>query len=133
MDFDEFRDAYETAEKLANSGDDRAAVRALTALAGDPSLPDLDRAMMWAQAASAHERLGETDASLAAYDRAAALEAPHRRFQAQFRKADFLLRLGRKDESRDIFKSLLERPDATLAERNSIESRIKLLRRVKTA
>jgi tetratricopeptide (TPR) repeat protein len=130
MDFDEFRGRYETAEKLSLSGDDRAASAALSALAADPGLPDLDRAMIWAQAAGVHERLGETDASLAAYDRAAALEAPHKRFQALFKKADYLLRLGRKDESRDLYKSLLERPDATLAERHSIESRLKLLRRV---
>lgn len=133
MDFDEFRGRYETAEKLSLAGDDRAAAAALTALAGDAALPDLDRAMVWTQAASAHERLGDVPAALAAYDRAAALEAPHKRFQALFRKADYLLRAGRKDESRDLFKSLLERPDATLAERHSIESRLKLLRRVKTA
>lgn len=130
MDFDEFRGRCETAEKLSLSGDDRAAAGALSALASDPGLPDLDRAMVWTQAAAAHERLGETDAALAAYDRAAALEEPHRRFQALFKKSDFLLRLGRKDECRDLLKSLLERPDATLAERSSLESRLKLLRRV---
>ena len=43
---------------------------------------------------------------------------------------DFLLRLGRKDESRELLKKLLERTEPTLAERQSLESRLKLLRRV---
>lgn len=129
MDFDEYRGRYETAEKLAGAGDDRAALKVLVEL-GDSDLPDLDRAQVWASAAAAHERLGDAGAALAAFDRAAALEEPHRRFQALFRKADYLLRLGRQDECRDLFRSLLSRPDATLAERSSIESRLKLLRRV---
>ena len=133
MDFDEFRGRYETAEKLSLAGDDRAAASALSSLAADEGLPALDRAMVWVQAASAFERLGDAPSALAAYDRAAALEEPLRRFQALFRKAEYLLRAGRTDESRELFKSLLSRPDATLAELHSIESRLKLLRRVKTA
>ncbi len=129
MDFDEFRGRVESIDKLASSGDDRALLAELLGLAGS-DLPDLDRARLLSQAASAHERLGETDRALEAYDRAAALETPHRRFQAAFRKSDYLMRLGRKDESRDILKALLERPEATLSERHSFEARLKLLRRV---
>jgi tetratricopeptide (TPR) repeat protein len=129
MDFDEYRGRVEQLDKLAASGDDRAFLAVLTELAAS-DLPDLDRARLLSQAAQAHERLGETEPALAAYDRAAALETPHRRFQAAFRKADYLMRLGRKDECRDILKSLIERPEATLSERHSFEARIKLLRRV---
>ncbi|MBI2790160.1 MAG: hypothetical protein HYX59_15930 [Elusimicrobia bacterium] len=129
MDFDDFRGRVERIDKLAASGDDRALLSELNGLA-ESDLPDLDRARLLCQAAQAHERLGEADRALAAYDRAAALETPHRRFQAAFRKSDYLMRLGRKDESRDILKSLLERPEATLSERHSFEARIKLLRRV---
>jgi tetratricopeptide (TPR) repeat protein len=128
VDFEELRAATERAEKLTAAGDDRGAARVLSELASS-GLPDLDRAMAWTQAASAHERLGETDAALAAYDRAVALETPLRRFSAAFKKADFLLRAGRADESRALFKALLDRPEATLAERRSFESRLKLLRR----
>ena len=128
MDFDEFRGRVESIDKLASSGDDRALLAELHGLAGS-DLPDLDRARLLSQAASAHERLGETDRALAAYDRAAALETPHRRFQAAFRKSDYLMRLGRKDDSRSILKALLERPEATLSERHSFEARLKLLRR----
>ncbi len=129
MDFDELRAVTEQAEKLTAAGDDRGAARALSALA-ESDLPALDRAMAWTHAASAHERLGETDAALADYDRAVALETPLMRFSAAFKKADYLLRLGRKDESRELFQALLTRPEATLAERHSFESRVKLLRRV---
>ncbi|MDE2143375.1 MAG: hypothetical protein KGL74_03380 [Elusimicrobia bacterium] len=129
MDFDELRARTEQAEKLTSSGDDRSAARALSELA-QSDLPALDRAMAWTHAASAHERLGDADAALADYDRAVALETPLLRFAAAFKKADYLLRLGRKDESRDLFQSLLTRPEATLAERHSFESRLKLLRRV---
>lgn len=129
MDFDEFRGRVEELDKLAASGDDRAFLSALTGLAAS-NLPDLDRARFLSQAAQAHERLGEKEEALAAYDRASALETPHRRFQAAFRKSDYLMRLGRKDESREILKSLLERPEATLSERHSFEARLKLLRRV---
>ncbi len=129
MDFDELRQRTESAEKLTAAGNDRAAARILAEIA-ESDLPLLDRAMAWTHAASAHERLGETDAALADYDLAMALEAPLRRFSAAFKKADFLLRLGRKDESRDLFSSLLQRPEVTLAERHSLESRLKLLRRV---
>lgn len=129
MDLDEFRGRVERIDKLASAGDDRALLAELHGLAG-ADLPDLDRARLLSQAAAAHERLGETDRALEAYDRAAALETPHRRFQAAFRKSDYLMRLGRKDESRDILKGLLERPEATLSERHSFESRLKLLRRV---
>lgn len=129
MDFDEFRGRVERIDKLAASGDDRALLAELDALA-ESDLPDLDRARLLSQAAQARERLGETDRALAAYDRAAALEAPHRRFQAAFRKSDYLMRLGRKDESRDILKDLLGRPEATLSERHAFEARLKLLRRV---
>jgi tetratricopeptide (TPR) repeat protein len=129
MDFDEFRGRVEQLDKLAASGDDRALLSVLAELAAS-DLPDLDRARLLSQAASAHERLGEADRALAAYDRAAALESPHHRFQAAFRKSDYLMRLGRKDESRDILKALIERPEATLSERHSFEARLKLLRRV---
>jgi tetratricopeptide (TPR) repeat protein len=129
VDFDELRAVTEQAEKLTAAGDDRGAARALSALA-ESDLPALDRAMAWTHAASAHERLGETDAALADYDRAVALETPLMRFSAAFKKADYLLRLGRKDESRELFQALLTRPEATLAERHSFESRVKLLRRV---
>jgi tetratricopeptide (TPR) repeat protein len=129
MDFDEYRGRVEQMDKLAASGDDRAFLAVLTDLAAS-NLPDLDRARLLSQAAQAHERLGEMEQALAAYDRAAALETPHRRFQAAFRKSDYLMRLGRKDECREILKSLIERPEATLSERHSFEARIKLLRRV---
>lgn len=129
MDFDELRAATERAEKLTAAGDDRGAARALRELA-ESDLPALDRAMAWTHAASAHERLGDTGEALADYDRAIALETKLLRFSAAFKKADCLLRLGRKDESRELFLSLLTRPEATLAERQSFESRLKLLRRV---
>ncbi|MDE2491471.1 MAG: hypothetical protein KGM24_11515 [Elusimicrobia bacterium] len=128
MDFDEYRARTENAEKRAAAGDDRGAAELYAELA-ESDLPALDRALAWTQAAAAFERLGETDEALAAYGRAEALEAPLRRFSAAFKKGDFLLRLGRKDESREVFSSLLERPEATLAERRSLESRLKLLRR----
>lgn len=130
MDFDEFRERTERAEKRAASGDDRGALAALAELASSDELPDLDRAVTWAHAAGAHDRLGEADLALAAFDRAIALEAPHKRFSAAFKKADYLLKLGRKDESRELFSSLLGRAESTLAERASIEARLKLLRRV---
>ncbi len=129
MDFDEYRGRVEGIDKLSGSGDDRALLSALTELTNS-DLPDLDRARLLSQAAQAHERLGETDQALASYDRAAALETPHHRFQAAFRKSDYLMRLGRKDESRDILKELLTRPEATISERHSFEARLKLLRRV---
>lgn len=129
LDFDEFRASVERAEKLSAAGDDRGAARVMAELAA-ADLPALDRALAWTQAAAAHERLGEADAALAAFDRAVALEEPLRRFSAAFKKADYLLRLGRKDESRELFSSLLTRPEATLSERHSLESRLKLLRRV---
>ena len=129
MDFDEFRSRLEQAEKSTLAGDDRAALTVLAALA-ESDLPDLDRVLAWVQTAQAYDRLGDIAGALGAYDRAASLEAPHRRFQASFRKADYLLKLGRADESRELFTSLLGRPEATLSERHSIESRLKLLRRV---
>ena len=129
MDFEEFRACIEEIDTLAASGDDRALLAALLRIS-DSELPDLDRARMLSQAAQTHERLGEPERALAVYDRAAALETPHKRFQAAFRKSDYLMRLGRKDESREILNGLLEKPEATLSERHSFESRIKLLRRV---
>lgn len=128
MDLEEFRGRVERLDKLAASGDDRALLSELSGLA-DSDLPDLDRARLWSQAAQAHERLNEPDKALAAYDRSSALETPHARFQALFRKSDYLARLGKKDESRDILNALLKRPEATLSERHSFEARLKLLRR----
>lgn len=129
MDFDELRQRTENAEKRAAAGDDAGAARLLTELA-ESDLPALDRAMAWTHVAAARERLGDPSAALAAFERAIALETPLLRFAAAFKMADFLLRLGRKDESRELFASLLNRPEATLAERRSLESRLKLLRRV---
>lgn len=129
MDFDELRQRTENAEKRTAAGDDDGAARIHAELA-ESDLPALDRAMAWTNAAAARERLNDAPAALAAYDRAVALETPLLRFAAAFKKADYLLRLGRKDESRDLFASLLTRPEATLAERGSLESRLKLLRRV---
>lgn len=128
MDFDDFRASTEKAETCSARGAHREALAVLSDLAAS-DLPDLDRALVWAYAAEAHDRLGEIDAALAAFDKAIALEAPYRRFSAAFKKADYLLRLGRKEDSRALFASLLERPETTLAERRSIESRLKLLRR----
>jgi tetratricopeptide (TPR) repeat protein len=129
VDFAEFRRALESAEKAAGSGDDASAARILVELAGS-SLPSLDRALAWTQAAAAYERLGRDSDALKALDAAVALEKELRRFTAAFKKADYLLRLGRKEESRLLFASLAELPEATLAERASVASRLKLLRRV---
>ncbi len=129
MDFDELRQRTENAEKRTAAGDDQGAARILTELA-ESDLPPLDRAMAWTHVAAARERLGDADAALAAYDRAIALETPLLRFSAAFKKADYLLRQGRKDESRELFASLMKRPEATLAELRSLESRLKLLRRI---
>jgi len=128
MDFEEYRGRVEQLDKLAASGDDRALLAVAAELA-ESDLPDLDRARLLCQAAQAHERLAEPALALAAYDRAEGLETPHRRFQAAFRKADYLMRLGRKDECRDILKALMARPEATISERHSFEARVKLLRR----
>ncbi len=129
MDLETLRAATEKAEKCAARGAHREGLVVLNELAAS-DLPALDRAMVWTYAAEAHDRLGETEAALGAYDKAIALEAPYRRFSATFKKADYLLRLGRKEESRELFASLLALPEATLAERHSVESRLKLLRRV---
>jgi tetratricopeptide (TPR) repeat protein len=129
VDFDEFRAATEKAERCASRGEHREALAVLTELAAS-DLPALDRAMVWTYAAEAHDRLGDTAAALKAFDQAVALETPLRRFSAAFKKADYLLRLGRKDESRELFTTLLDRPEATLAERHSVQARLKLLRRV---
>ena len=129
MDFDELRQRTEIAEKRTAAGDDLGAARLLAELA-ESDLPALDRAMAWIHVAAARERLGDAPGALTAYGRAIALEEPLLRFSAAFKKADCLLRLGRKDESRELFASLLTRPEVTLAERRSLESRMKLLRRV---
>ena len=129
MDFDELRQRTENAEKRTAAGDDQGAARMLAELA-ESDLPALDRAMAWTHVAAARERLGDADSALTAYDRAIALETPLLRFSAAFKKADYFLRLGRKDESRDLFASLMKRPEVTLAERHSLEARVKLLRRV---
>jgi hypothetical protein len=129
VDFDELRQRTESAEKRTAAGDDAGAARILTELA-ESDLPALDRAMAWTHVAAARERLSDAPSALAAFDRAIALESPLLRFSAAFKKADYLLRLGRKDESRDLFASLMTRPEVTLAERHSLESRLKLLRRV---
>lgn len=129
MEFDDFRAATEKAEKCAARGEHKEGLKVLEALAAS-DLPELDRAMVWTYAAEAHDRLGDVAAALAAFDKAVALETPLRRFSAAFKKADYLLRLGRKDESRELFSSLLDRPEATLAERHSVQARLKLLRRV---
>ena len=129
MDLDEFRGRQETAEKLAARGETRAALEVLLDLAEEPALPDLDRALAWTLVAEAREGLGDRAGALAAFDRAHALESAHKRFAAAFKKADFLLRVGLREESRALFATLLERADATLAERRSIEARLKLLRR----
>jgi tetratricopeptide (TPR) repeat protein len=129
MDFDEFRAATEKAEKCASRGAHDESLAVLRELAAS-DLPALDRAMVWVHAAEAHDRRGDVPAALAAFEQAIALESPLRRFSAAFKKADYLLRLGRKDESRELFTTLLDRPEATLAERHSVMARLKLLRRV---
>lgn len=128
MDLEKFRAAVETAEKRAAGGAHREALSVLSELAAS-DLPVLDRALVWTYVAEAHDRLGEVEDALAAYDKAIDLETRYGRFGAAFKKADYLLKLGRRDESRELFASLLERPEATLAERRSVESRLKLLRR----
>lgn len=129
MDFEEFRGRTEAVDKLVAAGDDRALAAELESLCAE-ELPDLDKVRVLMQLAQAYERLKDAERALATMDKAAALENKHARFQALFRKADYLSRLGRHDECRDILKALLERPEATLSERHSFTSRLKLLRRV---
>ncbi|UPT74920.1 MAG: hypothetical protein M0D55_04205 [Elusimicrobiota bacterium] len=129
MDFDEFRGRTESIDKLTAAGDDRALAAELESLAAE-DLPDLDRVRVLLQLSQAYERIKDSAAALKTLDRAAVIENRLSRFQASFRKADYLSRLGRHDECRDILKALLERPEATLSERHSFASRLKLLRRV---
>ncbi len=129
MNFEDYRSALEKADKLAGTGNDSAAAVELRELAL-ADLPPLDRALCWVAAAGAYERCKDATAALAAFDAAVALETPLLRFSAAFKKADYLLRLGRKDESRELFGALRDRPEMTLTERNSVDSRLKLLRRI---
>lgn len=129
MDFEEFRGRTEAVDKLVASGDDAALAPALESLASE-ELPDLDKVRVLMQLAQTYERLKDADKALSTMDRAAEIENRYARFQALFRKADYLSRLGRHDECREILKALQGRPEATLSERHSFESRLKLLRRV---
>lgn len=120
MNYDEYVRECQSAASLAESGERVAALDAFLRLAGS-SLPDLDRAVMYVNAATLQHQLGDAEAALEHYDKAVAVEEKHNRFAVLELKAAFLAQLGRAKESLELYRGLARRPDATLSERARFE------------
>jgi len=127
MLLDEYVAKAEDVVQLTDAGDFKGALKILKGLLA-ADLPDLDKSVMWVNAATVYDKMKMFDEALRCYDKAMALEKRHGRFFAMERKAVYLANNHRGEESLRLYKRLLERSDLTLIERDKIA---KSLRAVK--
>jgi tetratricopeptide (TPR) repeat protein len=106
------------ASESSRAGDpDRARSILHDLLSRDP--PDAEKCLVCIYLADVHERLGEEEEALRWYDAAAGYD---RDFAAE-RKAGYLARTGRLEESRALYEELLESPRLSKPERAGVRFR----------
>jgi tetratricopeptide (TPR) repeat protein len=93
------------ASDLVEAGEHRQAIDVLQQLV-DSELPDFDRAMMWLNIATVHDKMGNAPDALAAYDRALDLERGTDGYFIAQQHAAYLSQLGRYEDSIAAYRQL---------------------------
>lgn len=120
MDANELGAEAERAARLVEEGAYPEALEVLDALLLR-DLTDDARAVMNVNAAVVHASMGDSQRSLAAYDRAVEAEASLGRIWASELRAAYLVEVGRRDEALAAYRDLLDRPDLAGGDRGRVE------------
>lgn len=127
MNYAEYSDAARKANALAELDQLDAAIQAFAVLVKEKLSP-IDRSLMAYNVFTLHERKGDNAGAEKWIDLAIEFEKPLLRIFAAEHKASFLARIGRRDESRDLYESLLAHPAATESEKERFTQNIALLK-----
>jgi tetratricopeptide (TPR) repeat protein len=126
MQFADYQSQCEQVARLVDQGKPEQALPLLDRLlAGD--LPDLDKAVLWINKATVHDKLKQSDQACECHDKAVELERTHNRFFAAETKAAYLTGLGRRKEAVFIYNWLLDRRDLTLQDRERVRQNLRAL------
>ncbi len=128
MDYNDYLQASHKAARLVEDGDYPGAIRVLQALLAS-DISDFDKAMMCANLATVHEKMGQEQAALDWYDKGVAYEEPGRRYTVAEMKAAYLAEKGRSQESLEVYTGLLARPFLTEADKARIRENVIALHR----
>lgn len=129
MDYHDYNQRVQDAAARERAGDHAGAKAMFTALAEDSSLPDMDRNIMYYNAALLSEGTGTAEETGRLYDRAIDLERRWCCARAREGKAGWLERVGRSAEAAAVYRELLDQPWLLLAERRRYEEGVFRTRR----
>jgi predicted negative regulator of RcsB-dependent stress response len=131
MEYQTYSDRINEGSRLLDAGDLAGAAAIFEALASS-EISDLDKALMAHNAAVVCERMQQQDAAIGWYDYGIAYEAPYFRFMLNEKKAEYLARLGRKDEAIAIYEDLLQQPYLMEHDKERVWNAISVLKRPRT-
>ncbi|HJQ60995.1 MAG TPA: hypothetical protein VJ890_29090 [Vineibacter sp.] len=127
MDYDAYSGSCQTAAAMLDKGDAAGALAIFERLIAS-DISDLDKAMMYHNAATVLDRMGRVAEALRAYDRAIALEWSYSRCDSTERKAVFLAGKNDLAASLALYEQLLLKPYATEQDKARFRANVEALR-----
>ncbi|MBD8077827.1 hypothetical protein [Cellulosimicrobium arenosum] len=128
MDYDEFAQAMRAASDAHEAGRSSEAVDTYRRLLDDPTLADVDKAMVAVNLATVLSAVGAPNSEIeGVYDRGISVESRWMRGFATESKAVWLAGLGRVDAARRVYQSLLGQGWASMSDRHRWASNVEKL------
>lgn len=102
------------------------AIQLLTDLV-DSDISDIDKSMMCLNLAVVYDKQGKIDRALEWHDKGIGLERPYARAFVALHKAGYLATQGRVEDSRSLYRDLLELPYLTESDKETIRRNLVVL------
>jgi tetratricopeptide (TPR) repeat protein len=115
------------AARLVESEDYQEAIDLLRRIISD-NISEVDKSMMCLNVAFIYKKMGEPELALGWYDAGVDYERDHGRSFVAEKKAAYLAKQGRHQESLEHYEELLTRPHLTKGDRARIKRNIEILK-----
>lgn len=123
MQYPEYVEKGRQVAEAVEAQDYESALRLLSELL-QSDLPELDKSFMSINMGVVWDKKGNVTEALRWYDRAIQLEKRYHRFFALEEKAAYLLRLGRREETLNIYRELLPQPQLSFSDLERVRANI---------
>lgn len=112
MDHSLYVSLARSASDLVDQGQYQPAIEIFEQIVNS-DLPDFDKGISWVNIATVQDKMGNRTEALASYVQAVECERKTNSYFIAQQYASYLSQLGKYQESMEIYKALLERPDVT--------------------
>lgn len=129
MEYRDYEAAVQRAAELSRAGDQGGAGGVFLQLAAEPSLTDMDRAIMLFNASQCLQQVAPAEEIERIYDAAIAIERKWCRERSREAKANWLAGVGRTEEAVALYTELMAEPWVTMGQRRGYEEAIFRIRR----